>query len=425
MALLSITSSNPSFSHVLRKNPASGLVARPNRKGNLFGWFSSEKADTYHLYFRDALNEVSYGKELDEEFEYLNHSRYTASSFILNAFNEVLADTTRKPHEADTIGFYNSITLHAVYLRNLKYFDIFKQCLPKAKFEMRPVALNTYEIKIESEEYSLMMMTNMVMVMSLFNIIKNEEYIDLAPQVLDKYLQSIKVIDAPYLIKYAFKANLLRSPKLFESYLPVMQSGQCSSFKFAFGSNFDARKNVVLEKTPAHRTVIDIGCGEGNYQRVIQKRLLGVTDAVYVAIDSDEENTDSILRKAKKYEFPEPRVFNSLDSFLESDLAGVECDVICTEVLEHMELPEAKRHLKLIFEKLNWKTVVITMPNKEFNKYYHLGDGVRNEDHKFEPSPKEFRDMIAPYSEPSEFLKIGDHNESADVYPTLGAVWKR
>lgn len=86
MAIVQLRSENPAFSYLIRKNPASGLTLRSVRKGIAYGWYS--EASVYHVYFKDADNEVSYKQFAEERFEYLNVSRYNTPLFPLNAINE-------------------------------------------------------------------------------------------------------------------------------------------------------------------------------------------------------------------------------------------------------------------------------------------------------------------------------------------------
>ena len=71
MAFLQLKSTNPDLSCMIRKNPATGLLARDLRRGTLFGYCSVNDPQTYNIFFRDAFNEISYPEYKDQEFEYI------------------------------------------------------------------------------------------------------------------------------------------------------------------------------------------------------------------------------------------------------------------------------------------------------------------------------------------------------------------
>jgi hypothetical protein len=84
---------------------------------------------------------------------------------------------------------------------------------------------------------------------------------------------------------------------------------------------------------------------------------------------------------------------------------------------------------------LNFKTLVITMPNGEFNHWYGLDPGAkRHDDHRCEPSQAEFREFISAVfgheGQDWHYHYVGDQVITADsdesgssiVSPTHGAV---
>jgi hypothetical protein len=83
MAIIQVRSTNPQFSYMIKKNPNSGMMLRSIRKGMAYGWYADEQ--TFNVYFKDADNEISYKQNEQENFEYLNVSRYNTPLFPLNA----------------------------------------------------------------------------------------------------------------------------------------------------------------------------------------------------------------------------------------------------------------------------------------------------------------------------------------------------
>src|SRR5208283_3610542 len=99
MAFLQIQSNNPQLSFLLRKNPQSGMLARELKQGTLFGWFSGKGDTTYNAYFRDAPNSVSYKAHPDQDFEYIDTSRYSSPQFVLNANSDLFHHVFSKTQE--------------------------------------------------------------------------------------------------------------------------------------------------------------------------------------------------------------------------------------------------------------------------------------------------------------------------------------
>lgn len=99
MGLLTLTSTNPAFSYLLRKNPArTRMMAKPLGKGTLFGWFDKRDASsnqTFLSYFRDGENEVTFRETSDQTFEYLSTLRYTSPRFVLAACTLFFKDAMR------------------------------------------------------------------------------------------------------------------------------------------------------------------------------------------------------------------------------------------------------------------------------------------------------------------------------------------
>ena len=62
-------------------------------------------------------------------------------------------------------------------------------------------------------------------------------------------------------------------------------------------------------------------------------------------------------------------------------------------MIEHITKEEGVELLKRV-SSLDFKRIIITVPNGTFNKNYPMKDEMRHPDHKWEPSKDEFVDMI-------------------------------
>ena len=97
MATLKLYSSSDMFSFVIRKNPSSGMIAKNIRKGTAFGWF--EDAHTYCVAFFDGIEEMSFAKHRNQEFAFLDRTRYNAPLFLPVAIREFFQTALKKRNE--------------------------------------------------------------------------------------------------------------------------------------------------------------------------------------------------------------------------------------------------------------------------------------------------------------------------------------
>jgi hypothetical protein len=130
-----------------------------------------------------------------------------------------------------------------------------------------------------------------------------------------------------------------------------------------------------------------------------------------------------VNNKAEKKEIKNITTYNRVANFLEN-YTKEEVDVILTEVIEHMPQNDSIELLTTIFENINFKKMVITVPNQEFNQFYLIEDGkFRHNDHKWEPKENEFHEFmnkIIPNHFKYEFIKIGDMVNK--IHTSIGCV---
>ena len=105
MCLLKLKSTNPNFSYILHKNPESGMQLRSMRQGTAFGFYPN-KTDTYLIFFKDGINEMSYKEYSDQHYEYLNKLRYSSPIFVWNAISEFLTSSTNLKQDQDLNTIY-------------------------------------------------------------------------------------------------------------------------------------------------------------------------------------------------------------------------------------------------------------------------------------------------------------------------------
>lgn len=403
MAIIQLKSSNPEFSFVIRKNPASGMLLRAIRQGMGHGWFSAE--NTYNVYFKDADNEVSYKKSQDEQFEYLNTTRYTSPLAILNMVDEFFRETIKKRFEEDKDGFTHELHVLLVNIPHERYIRFFQNNFTDFRLEATQKASKSFTVTISTEK-SMQELLSYTSLFFLFMSIFAEEYVDLSNDLIVKYIGIINSLDAPFYIRYLFGRNVLNDRGRFNKHKVGLEATKRNVIDLKFGNTAIQRRDKIKSLIDFDKAILDVGCGEGFYAMPFARNL---KDAFYYAIDVNEELIEMVNGKAKKADLENLITYNSIQSFLEA-YSGEQVDIILTEVVEHMQLEESEVLLKDIMQNIDFEKLIITTPNAEFNTFYAL-DGFRHDDHKWEATTKEFQAWIEKICGEQfgfEFFQIGD-----------------
>lgn len=418
MAIVQIKSTNPQFSFLIKKNPHSGMILRSIRKGMAYGWYSDEQ--TFNVYFKDADNEISYKQHADEQFEYLNVSRYNTPLFPLNAISEFFAHPLKHHDERDTEGYEHTLMIGMIHIELTRYIDFFEKHLKDFTFQITHQAHKSYSLTVTTQR-SLYELLHAVSVLCLFLSMFGNEYIDISEHVLDKYIRSINVIDAPFYIRSLFVRNFLASRERYNKYKAELEASARYTIQFAYGGTALQRRNYIGGVLPFDKSILDIGCGEGFYALPFAGKIEGS----YYAVDIDEESLAALTRKAESRQIDNIAPFHSMDHFLE-DYNGEQVDVILTEVIEHMSREEAAQLIRQIVAGVDFDHLVITTPNADFNRYYELS-GFRHDDHKWEMGQEEFQtwmlDVIQGLGLSHDFATIGD--EVDQIRTTQGVILKK
>lgn len=442
MSFLQLKSNNPKFSYVIGKNPLSGMQVRSIRLGKAFGWYPLDKENIFNCYFKDSETEVSYKAYEDEKFEYLNITRYNSLMSIINMISSFFNATVNKDIEEDVEGFKNIVMINMINVKD-KYIDIFDKVFPHFKIEHETITPNAKRITITTNKTvkELLHCTNLF---CLFNIMANDrEYLDISDDVIEKYMRFLDYLEAPFYIKHVFKINLLRSPKLFKKYKELLEKTYESSneklIKLVPGNSGMHRWDAIRSRVDLNNDIIDLGCGEGVYIRELARKQAKLDNVPrYYAIDINEDELSKAMHKARKYRLEHVEFFNSYDgknsenkTFIddaEYDLDGKGCEMLITEVIEHMELSEAESLLKVVGLNKSIKKYHITTPNILFNPFYQIPDNnFRHDDHNFELTPLDFDTLIRKCFDPDifsiELYTIGDMVNNQ--YSTLGCEVRR
>ena len=405
MAIIGLKSTNPDFSYILRKNPDSGMLIRSIRKGLAYGWYTDEQC--FNVYFKDADNEVSYKREKDEQFEYLNVSRYNTPLFPMNALSEFFASAFKGGNERDLEGFHHTFFINMIHIDRLHYLEYFKRYFPDFTFEYENLAHKSYTLQVSTTK-SIYDLLHMVNAFCVFMAMFAPEYLDLSESSLEKAIRSINVIDAPFYIRNLFLVNFLNSRSHFKKFKASLEQTDRYKIEFDFGSTGTQRREFHREQLAFDKAILDVGCGEGAYALPFASKL---ASHHYYAIDIDPTCLEIVEKKALRRNIENLSLYASLADFL-AVYNEETVDIILTEVIEHMPLEQAKKLIVQLLKQVNFATFIITTPNAAFNQFYELADKFRHDDHEWEMKEEDFeawiKDILDHHPCTYEFVAIGD-----------------
>jgi len=427
MGAISIISNEKDFSFIVEKNPLTGMTAKAIRKGYAFGYYSSE--NRYNVVFFDDADEISFAKKMSQEFEYLDYTRYNSPVIVSNIlktfFSGALGKVKQYDHTGDYTLYINSMEVKRFnkVMSLLEYFDDFYVTFNKLKHE--PVDeeeyYNNYSITINVKNKTFHQLLNFtylfVWFIAKFDSVEMEKTID----IVKKMVKAANIISAPYYIKYMIKFLGIRKNEEFNQIKEEINKDKNHKLNISPFENQFCRYSTIASQITHDKAIVDVGCGEGMYTRLAEKN-----PNTYYAIDIDEKARQSVERRIKRDNLKNVVVLKSVEDFF---LHGVTRDyiVILSEVFEHNEKEYMDRLFKTFFKDKHCKKLLITTPNKDFNKFYHLKDDeMRHPDHKFEMNKEEtesyFENLLKDTNFEYSLKNIGD--EVDDISTTLLVVIK-
>lgn len=393
MAIMKIRSGNKDLSYVIQKKPSSGLFVKSLKQGALFSYFPNyngvQSTNEYIIYFKDASDKITYKIHPDEQFEYLNTSKYNDARFINDAIQEIMH--AAREHKGDS-GQYDVPSNHSIEVNlvntQFKTIDIFRRYFPNIEMQATEVSKDNYNLKFTTEEK--MTFQYFLQVINLFGIfaqLNSPVYSYLTEDLVKKYVRICNEIDAPYFIRYLIKIRMCRSTNTFESVKADLEKTARYKVEMQHGDTHENRITWIKNIVSLDNSIIDIGTGiDYRYLKAFAPKLQakGLT---YYAIEIDFDARERIKAGIRTRGLEDAvEVYESLDEFLKFHneyLKKETFTVICTEVLEHNEFEVAKTIVGQVAKNVDFDKFIITVPNAEFNQFYGL-DGFRHDDHKWE-----------------------------------------
>lgn len=412
--MLILKSTNPKMSWVIFKNPqtqqdSKEAFKRPCRKGVIHGWFADEQ--TFKMLFIDHPSEISFS---NQEFEYLDKTRYCSPYLPVSAISELLHTACNKKSEDDLAGYENSFTF-MVSTRNELAAQRLGSRLPGG-FDMVRIGQGSLFKVTFTNELGIYELLNTVNVWSVVvSILSDELYIQMDENVCAKYAKALNAIDAPYYARHTLIRSAIRKPTAFNAVRPLLENER---FNLNFGTTQEHRFSGIRPHLPGGAALYDIGCGELYYTRKLAKAY----EAVH-AFDADPLIQRKNAERLKQYELTDKV---SLYGEVTSEELDIEpgAHVLLTEVLEHMPLEQSRQMLTAL-AKQPFGRLVISVPNRTFNPNYLMAEGqMRHDDHHWEPTREEFETLIGQHFSTEKFrIYIGGLGDAVDgVYASSMAV---
>lgn len=420
MAFIILKSSSKDLSFELNKNPAAGMQIQQLRKGHCFGWYSN-RGKQYNMYFQDNAFTCSFNENLQDGVEYNDLERYINPEGYLQLLNKALA-----VKEGDCSGEVNSnsysIVCNNIRLPKTKLMEALKRDL-RERFEIKLEQpskvlenLRVFNLEISTKSsthvYELLQLTKLILVLQATDRFDTGANID-AGQV-DKYVKVINKLDLNFHVRNLFKTNCL-TPTLFKKYKDLLEESKRFRFEFQAGTNFELRKQFVLDSIDFNNTevFVDLGAGEGKYVSQICKKFVDYKGkkAQYIAIEEADIPYEDLTHTIRKKQLGDIAIpVKSWKEYEGLNTTDKKTTILCTEVLEHNKL-EAIPVILEDLKKVNYDRIVITTPNKDFNKNYNLEEGqVRDEDHRQEFSKEELLSLLYRHfnQEKVQLVEVGD-----------------
>lgn len=426
--VIRISSPNEKLLDILYKNPSTdgGLYLKELKNGVIVGnaidnnHYDVVFQDTKYSYLPEDSNQIdfqSYCNPLlvvhicNDLFGHILKSRKEYSERNINWLNRTQGEIDTQSCTIEVSGFY----IHSNWNKDgkfllAKYFD---------GITIEPVQGRVFKLTIK--EKTVFDALNLLSLVAVFTHITNEYgiflYID--DHFAIKYARILTNLEkVPYFVFYLFIKRAIKSERQFKDIAPMFSeyfAKMGRSAEFSYYDNYQDRIRFILDQIREEFAVMDIGCGELKYYNQLMRKGF---KSNYYAVDKDEDYKTLSESLSNKFEADNLHFFTSVDECTPSE----KVTILLTEVIEHNTLEDAKLLIGKALS-LDYNKIIITTPNVEFNTFYEIEE-LRHDDHNFELTRNEFRDLIESSTEgmkvTCEFFHLGDKIDG--VQPTQAVV---
>lgn len=409
MAIMTVTSTHPEFTQRIKKHPEGGLLLRSIRNGTSFGWY--ETPQTYCLYFQDYGTNLSFRSTREEQQHYLNVKQYSAPQAYLALLTEFLKSAMKEP-EAEASD--NQLTISMVEIKKLELFHSMQRVLPEFDVQEEVLLDGFYQVTLTAD--SLYQLLHGTYVILLLLAKESSTFLDESDSLIQRGIQSLQAIKAPYYIRNLFVRKFLYSKQTFLKYQAALEENSREPISFAYRGTGYSRIEKVKELLDLNHSILDVGCGGGAYFHLAEKV------EQYIGIDIDPEVLAYAKERSERMELTNIQLFASLEEAVLPESP----DILLMEVIEHMSKDEAKQLLQQLLQ-LPFHRLILSTPNKDFNPFYGMSEEQkRHEDHQFELTATEFKQWLTEIVDERftlEFFTTGDQVKG--IATTQGAWIER
>jgi len=193
------------------------------------------------------------------------------------------------------------------------------------------------------------------------------------------------------------------------------------------------RLDAVLEalKESGARSVVDMGCGEGNLLELL------AGEKTFVKIAGTDVSRSALERASQRLnldELPDGakgrfHLFQSSLTYKDDRMSGYDAAAV-VEVIEHLDVNRLFAFESVLFAEARPATIVLTTPNVEYNENYDdlTTDNMRHRDHRFEWNREQFKEwcgkMARTYVYTVVFKNIGDEDDVRGTPTQMGVFTK-
>ena len=427
--LLTLSSTNPRFSYIIGKNPATIADSgepffRSLRQGRLTGWFVNNQ--TFRLWFKDSDYNCSFS---DAEFEYLDTTRYLSPMAVLSVIQTALRSASRDAEGEDVPGFSASLE----FVCSLRY-RIIKGLVASLSdgFQVESIGDENGPWKINITAPTVQEVLSTAIIAATLGCMDDDSiYLPLNREAVGSYLKILARAKVPYYVWHLFVQKAITNREMLEDHRELLAA---SGFTFKFGNTqtqrADAIKKALRVKSAADEEasgdtaeyLVDIGCGELFHSSKLSNHYSGI-----LAIDKDPDICEANQGRVKNRSlgdkvFPICADVTTASAETWGNWVTPNSDVLMSEFLEHVERDDALKVLAQVLAQSPHR-VVVTCPNADFNVNYWMEKGeFRHRDHLWEPTTIQFYEFVQQAAGFKNFNLTYGQNGEPNVLTGAGAT---
>ena len=370
--IIEINSSNSNLSYILNKNPNSGLFIRDCRKGFIVGKYVTPL--TYMAVFEEGTGQDSFEKE-GNYLVYRGYCSAEASLTLLTTlFDCIKKDSNNKYEEGPSL---NTITIKCLDV-DVKHLSIFNTEHFNITYYLIADNCNLVQLNVTNKGSLIDALRYTALILFMQLVKDNVSYLTL--DQVKVYANIISKNDnIPFIVRHRFRGIL--EDNMSKKVVPLLNNESINLSNI--GRNEQQRFAFVSTHIKYRNSVLDIGCGPGKYMKVSKA-------TKYIGVDIDE---NAIARAKSKAEYLGVEASFYTDWSIALEQLTEPTTVLLIEFIEHIEENYARLILQALINNTHVNQILISTPNKDFNKYFNIGpDDVRYEDHLYELRAKQFND---------------------------------